>query len=239
VGYCLRPGLGYPLDAWRVKQVFPAFEQDVQFVNEPQNWAELWTLLRRIAGGLDAAMQRAILDTIEWYLEPPSPRSRPRPKGSKKLGLDEMIALAGVLEHVPQDRKARIGGFLVERILAHGAPAQTWWAVGRIGARVLLHGSAHNVVPEAQVLPWLEVALAQDFDKVPQAAFAAATIARRSGDRARDLSRDLAERVAAKLEASNASPSWARMAREVTHLEAADEKRIFGESLPPGLRLLD
>jgi hypothetical protein len=29
------------------------------------------------------------------------------------------------------------------------------------------------------------------------------------------------------------------MVREVTHLDEADEGRVFGESLPPGLRLLD
>jgi molecular chaperone DnaK (HSP70) len=239
VGYCLRPGLGYPLDAWRVKQVYPAFEQDVQFVNEPQNWAELWTLLRRIAGGLEPKMQQSILDAIEWYIEPPSPRARPRPKGVKKLGIDEMIALAAVLEHVPADRKARVGGHIVERLAKHGAPVQTWWALGRLGARVPFHGSAHNVVPAGVVASWIETALAQDFTKVPQAAFAAATMARRSGDRVRDLPPDVAERVAARLEAGGVSPAWVRMVREVSHLEAADEKRVFGESLPPGLRLLD
>jgi hypothetical protein len=29
------------------------------------------------------------------------------------------------------------------------------------------------------------------------------------------------------------------MVTEVTHLDEADERRVFGESLPPGLRLLD
>ena len=29
------------------------------------------------------------------------------------------------------------------------------------------------------------------------------------------------------------------MVREVTELEAADERRIFGESLPPGLALVE
>src|SRR5690606_29094642 len=52
-GYCLRPGFGYPLDDWRVEQVFAVYRQGLQFVNESQNWAEWWTCWRRLAGGLN------------------------------------------------------------------------------------------------------------------------------------------------------------------------------------------
>ena len=57
VGFCLRPGFGYPLDDWRVEQLWKTYSQTIQFVNERQNWTEWWTLWRRIAGGLAPNMR--------------------------------------------------------------------------------------------------------------------------------------------------------------------------------------
>jgi hypothetical protein len=34
------------------------------------------------------------------------------------------------------------------------------------------------------------------------------------------------------------SPTWIRLVEEISELDEADEKQIFGESLPPGLRLI-
>ena len=64
VGYCLRPGIGAPLDGWRVAQLWPLFEQGIQYVNERQNWSEWWTLWRRVAAGLDEAAQLVLLERV-------------------------------------------------------------------------------------------------------------------------------------------------------------------------------
>lgn len=237
-GYCLRPGFGYPLDDWRVRQLWTIFEQGVQYAREPQNWSEWWTLWRRVAGGLDAAMQHKVLEAIEWYLHPPTPRPRPRPPGPKALGYDDMVRLAASLERIPASDKARLGDWLIERLTRHGENPSSWWAIGRIGARVPFAGSAHNVVPRAKAEAWLQSVLALDWSKVEPAAFAAAQLARRSGDRERDLDEALRTEVAARLQAANAPESWVRMVNEVVELEATEESRILGESLPPGLRLV-
>jgi molecular chaperone DnaK (HSP70) len=238
VGYCARPGFGYPLDDWRVRQLFTIFDQGVQFAPEAHNWSEWWTLWRRVAGGLDAAMQRKVLESIEWYLHPPTPRPRPRPPGPKALGYDDMVRLAASLERIPAADKARIGDWIVERLLRHGENPSSWWAIGRIGARVPFYGSAHNVVVRAKAEEWLAALLRLDWAQIEPAAFAAAQIARRSGDRERDLDESLRAQVAARLRAANAPESWIRMVSEVIELEAAEETRVFGESLPPGLRLV-
>jgi molecular chaperone DnaK (HSP70) len=239
VGYTLRPGFGYPLDEWRVGQLVGIYDQGVQFVPEAQNWSEWWTLWRRVAGGLHSKMQNRILDDLEWYLEPPSRRPKKRPPGPKKLGYDDMVRLAGSLEHLDKDRKTRVGGWLVDKLVHHNENPHSWWAVGRLGARVPFYGSAHNVVPANVATEWLQRCLEADWKKAEHAAFAATLLGRTSGDRQRDLDPELRERVAQRLEEHGASPEWIQMVREVTHLEAADERRMFGESLPPGLRLLD
>ncbi|MCA9528521.1 MAG: hsp70 family protein [Myxococcales bacterium] len=237
-GYALRPGFGYPLDDWRIEQVVPIVRAGVQFLNEPQNWSEYWTFARRIAGGLPAKVQGTLLDTIAPELAPPE-RHKRRQKGPKKLGYDAMVRLAGSLEHPSAERKADVGGALLTRLCDHGDNPQGWWAIGRLGARVPFYGSAHHVVPAHVAAHWLERCLAVDFSAVEEAAFAAAQLARASGDRARDLDEATRAKVAARLEASGCPPAWAQMVREVTLLDEADERHVFGDSLPPGLRLVD
>ena len=240
VGYTLRPGYGYPLDEWRVKQIVEgALKAGVQYVPEAQNWSEHWIMWRRLAGGLPEKAQGQLLDEIEWYLHPPTKKPRKRPSGPKKLGYDDMVRLAGALERVDAERKAKIGGWLVKRLDQHDENLQTWWAVGRLGARVPFYGSAHQVVPRHVASQWLQLALTFDWRDAPEAGFAATLLARRSGDRERDLDQATREQVADRLALAGQPESWTTMVLEVGHLEAEDERRIFGDSLPPGLRLLE
>ena len=74
---------------------------------------------------------------------------------------------------------------------------------------------------------------------VQPAPLAAVSIARVSGDRERDLGEDLREQVAERLAAAKTPERWRQMVREPVQLDEADERLVFGESLPPGLRLID
>ncbi|MCA9602540.1 MAG: hsp70 family protein [Myxococcales bacterium] len=239
VGYTLRPGFGYPLDDYRIGELWSVWKDGVQYAPDAQNWAEWWILWRRVSGGLDATKQEAMLTDLEWYLEPEGGRPKTRPSGPKKLGYDDMVRLAGSLEHPSAEQKSRVGNWLVARLGGGKENPQTWWAVGRLGARVPFYGSAHRVVPAETAQAWLRAALSTPW-ATPDApaAFAATLLARVSGDRARDLDEASRLEVRARLEAAGAPDAWLRMVTEVTHLDASDERRVFGESLPPGLRLL-
>ncbi|MDX1655956.1 MAG: molecular chaperone DnaK, partial [Candidatus Competibacteraceae bacterium] len=232
VGFCLRPGFGAPLDDWRLEQLWSLYDQGVQYGNDGQVLSEWWTLWRRVAGGLPAAAQERILADLVPSL-PPQPK-----KGKAPKALDDMIRLAAVLERLPIERKVAVGDWLLERLAHKGESPHTWWAVGRLGVRVPLYGSAHNVVPREAVARWLEVLLQEDWPRVQQVPFAAALLARLSGDRQRDLDSVLRQRVAERLKDARAPAGWVRMVEEVVELDEADEKRIYGESLPPGLRLV-
>ena len=237
-GFCLRPGFGYPLDGWRIDQLWPLFEQGVQFVPESQVWSEWWTLWRRAAGGLDELMQTRVLDEITYYLQPPGTALVKRPAGPRRQGYDDMVRLAATLERVAVARKIEIGEWLLTRLKKADESRQSWWAVGRIGARVPFHGSAHTVVPPGIAHQWLEQLLQVDWKKYETAAFAAALIARVSGDRERDLNAAMRQRVIDALSARKSPETWLKMVSRVVELSASDERRAFGESLPPGLKLI-
>lgn len=237
-GYCLRPGFGYPLDDWRVEQVFAIYGQGLQFVNESQNWAEWWTLWRRVAGGLNESAQSQVFRDVAEFVNPETAKRGNLPSLAKKRGYEDMVRLAAVLERLPAESKVELGGWLLQRLAKPAEPAESWWALGRIGTRVPFHGSSHNVVPRAKAEEWLEKALTRDFRKEPHPGFAAALLARMSGDRERDIDPVLRQRVVEKLRAGKAPDSWIAMVSEVKELTEADEKRIFGEALPPGLKLI-
>ena len=235
-GYCLRPGLGAALDDWRVDQLWTLFGQGLQYVREGNNWSEWWTLWRRCAGGLDEARQLQVLEVLAEHLEDTDAARR---RGDPVQGsYDDMVRLAAALERVPAMHRVEVGKWLLERLARPAEKAHTWWALGRVGARESLYGSAHTVVPPETAAEWLQAVLALDWKVVEPAAFAAAQIARLTGDRTRDLAPELRDEVARRLTAIRAPQSWITMVREVVSLDDADRRRSFGEALPPGLRLL-
>lgn len=238
LGFCLRPGLGYPLDDWRVEQVWKFYAPGLQFINETQNWTEWWTLWRRIAGGLPVTAQQQIFADIAKFINPAAARQPAVAKYLKVRSYDDIVRLAAVLESLAVTDKVQLVEWLLARLSKGGESAQSWWAVGRIAARVPSYGSSHNVIVTAQVAEWLQQLLMIDWKKTPQIGFAAMLMARMSNDRARDIEPELRTAIVEKLKLSKAPASWIEMVESYRELDAAEEKQILGEALPPGLTLL-
>lgn len=251
-GYCLRPGLGDALDGWRVEQLWTQYPAGVQFVGDKQVCAEWWTLWRRVAGGLAAPEQLHLLDAFAFNLQRNesgvTPDTDPPVKGSN----EDMLRLGAALERIPADHKVEIGDWLLTRLQKSLAGARTHasistntvsdalhlWSLGRIGARQPFHGSPHDVVPIDTAARWLDALLALDWKKFEPAAFATTQIGRVTDDRARDLPPEMRERVAMRLIAINAPDIWIEMVRHRVELDNATARRVLGESLPAGLRLI-
>ncbi|MEE9356055.1 MAG: Hsp70 family protein [Methylococcaceae bacterium] len=237
-GYCLRPGFGFPLDDWRVNQLWKLYPQGVQYVHETQNWTEWWTLWRRVAGGLEESTQSQLFDDISRFLNPAKARQGNIASQAKKQGYDDMVRLGAVLERLPTIDKQVMGEWLLMRLKKASEPKQTWWAIARIGARVPFHGSTHLVVNPKTITPWLQQSLVVDWRKVPQAGFAATMIGRMSGDRTLDIDPEIRTQIVNKLQSSKSPATWITLVETVKTLDTTEEKQIFGEALPPGLKLL-
>ncbi|SAK58938.1 chaperone heat-shock protein [Caballeronia calidae] len=237
-GYCMRPGFGHPLDEWRVERLWTLFDQGIQYSNESQIWSEWWTLWRRAAGGLPEAAQLRLLDDMAFVLQPPGTSRYRKAAGAARAGYEDMVRLAASLERVSVERKIEVGEWLLTRLRKPSENVQSWWAVGRIGARAPFYGSAHGVVPPDIAVTWLDAILALDWKKIDPAAFAAVQIARMTGDRSRDLPDEARAAVVQRLETMGAAEAWIAMVRETVELDRADEGRVFGETLPAGLKLI-
>jgi molecular chaperone DnaK (HSP70) len=243
IGYGLRPGFGYPLDEWRCEQTFQLLTENVNFHGEVSVWNEFWVMWRRIAGGLTAEQHQALWRVLEPHLArripPQAAKNAPRAKGLQPEGLDEMVRTAASLERLEPAPKIALGNWIAARLRAPGEnPSGPWaWALGRLGARVPIFGSGHQTVPVEQAAEWLALLLERELRTIDGAAFAAVQLARRSGDRTRDLDAALRERTLAALERAKAPERWLQLVREVVALEAEDEARALGDTLPLGLRV--
>jgi hypothetical protein len=153
-------------------------------------------------------------------------------------GYEDMVRLAAALERLPVADKIELGGWLLKRLEKAGEPDSSWWALGRIGGRILFHGNNHDVIAPTIAAEWLAQLLKADWKKQPQAGFAATLLARRCDDRARDIDDDLRQVVLDKLKQAKAAASWQEMVAEYKQLDESQEKQVFGEALPPGLRLI-
>ncbi|WP_402718786.1 Hsp70 family protein [Janthinobacterium rivuli] len=242
-GYCLRPGYGDALDPWRIEQLWAMFDAGVQHHKDNQVCAEWWTLWRRVAGGLSTEQQLRLLDDFAFNLQADAAQRGSRPVTLVNGSDDDMLRLGASLERIPGAYKAEVGTWLIKRLQkadkkGEAADTNTLWALARVGARQPFHGSAHEVVDSATVAEWLHVLLALDWKKTEPAAFAATHLARMTGDRSRDIDDALRATILARLKAVGAPPLWQAMVSEVTQLDEAVTRRILGEALPPGLKLI-
>jgi molecular chaperone DnaK (HSP70) len=260
-GYCLRPGFGHALDEWRIDQLWGMFETGVQHHKDSQVCAEWWTLWRRVSGGLSIEAQLRVLDDFAFNVQADAAERGRRPVTLVSGSEEDMLRLGASLERIPGSYKAEIGAWMLDQLQkatkaaikaaanktrngadalakAEAAQGRFLWGLSRVGARQLFHGSAHDVVDTAVVEQWLDEVLKLDWKKVEPAGFAAAHLARMTGDRSRDINDTLRSEMLRRLQAVGAPPNWSAMVREVMQLDQADEKRMLGDALPPGLKLL-
>lgn len=239
VGFFLRPGRGFALDDWRVKQLWRIHAGGLVFPGRDQGELNWWILWRRVASGLGRGHQEELASVLFPLLIPSlEKRAKRRPPRAKSQEAAEMWRCAASLENLAAKSRAQLGQALVELIAAGQAPKGALWALGRIGARQLLYGPKEATVRAAAATEWTERLLTvpdlgRDEDPVP----ALVSLARRAGDRQLDVDDAVRARVRAYLEARGAHAELLRPLDEVVVYDAETERQAFGEGLPVGLRL--
>jgi hypothetical protein len=247
-GHSLRPGFGDPLDRYRIEQlwkVLAAPRGDAKggkpaAARAAEGGADYWILWRRVAGGLNATLQHALFDRLRVVLLPAKGKSVARPNPNE---LAELWRAVASLERVDVKHKEALGAVLLKALRRSPVPNYGFWALTRLGARVLLYGPLNAVVHHQVVEGWLDALLAFEpgSDGERQAwAFCLAQLARRTGQRALDVDEGHRQGVLAALRgpAGPVPEHWVKMVEEVTELEREEQGQMLGDALPVGLRLL-
>ena len=237
-GWCLRPGVGAQLDDWRIAQVWALYAQGLGHAKEAANWTEWWVFWRRVAAGLNEAQQMELLEDVAGHMQKAVQQTARSGGKSSHGSYDDMLRLFAAMEAVPWQYRQEMGQWMLQRLQRPDETVQTWWAIGRLAARQSLAANAHLVMPPEAAQEFLDATLAQDWRKNETAMFAAVQMARMTGDRARDLSDEVRAQVFEKMRSSGAPERWLAMVEQVVQMEAEDQKRSLGDSLPPGLVLL-
>ncbi len=242
-GFCLRPGIGFPLDETRIKSLWPVFHQGVRFTKDLQCWAEWWVLWRRVSAGLNRAHHEEIYRRLAPFLLPPKgggaakKQGRPKPEAHE---LAEMWRCAASLERLGLDVKGALGDSLIKELSRPNSPGHALWCLGRLGARVPLYGPANTVVAGEMAERWLLALVDRPFAdgrETTDGIFALAQLARVSGDRTRDIGEPVRKRVLDRLKALGADEAVLTPVREYHEIESAQQNLALGDSLPVGLRL--
>jgi molecular chaperone DnaK (HSP70) len=230
VGFCMRPGFGYPGDDYRIEQARRLYASGIQHSNQVQCEIDWWIFWGRLAGGLNRNQQNDIYQRLSGFL---------LPRGGKKQRLNsallrEMWRTAASLELLPIGTKVELGDALMRRIKGGDFKESELWCLSRLGARELFYGPINQVVTPAAAGRWAEALLPLDSNG---AGDALAAIGRRTEDPTRDLAQATFTGVRRRLQ------SMPHSERYLTALEGAEERddralgRIFGEQLPSGLVL--
>jgi uncharacterized protein YjeT (DUF2065 family) len=245
VGFCLRPGFGDPTDRYRVEALWKLITAAAsgqaatgpKKVTVPEGGADYWIMWRRVCGGLNPALQQALFTRLRPALLPIKTKAYSRPPANE---FAEMWRAAASLERLDAKTKEALGAAVLRDGRSSPAPVYAFWSLTRLGARVQLYGPLNTVVHPQVVEGWIEELLrftpANDNDRTGWL-FCLSQLARRSGLRAVDVSEPVRDRVLEVLRNHPCPAAWRRMVEEVVHAAGEEQSRLFGESLPIGLRL--
>ncbi|MDG1872278.1 MAG: Hsp70 family protein [Mariniblastus sp.] len=245
LGYSLRPGYGVALDDWRVTETWRTLRGKLIHgsVNIQNESLILW---RRLGGGLSRGQQSALAEPLFSSLRALEKQMEGKPIASTAAPIRpeesvEVWRLLGSLELLLEPQKIKLGNLiakLINKRRLKNARNAMIWAWGRLGQRVPLYGPLNTVVHVEQTQTWILELMSQR-ESSPLEHLAIVQMARRTNDRYRDIDPHTRRQVLGWLKDANAADHLIEMVDEGGSFDVEQQGRIYGESLPQGLRMLN
>lgn len=229
-GFFLRPGYGFPLDDFRMKELWKVILADLKAGRTESCQIQSWICYRRVAGGLNKGQQMQLAaELAPAWLAKKNAKIESKNK-SGQYPMEERIRTLASMELVDMQLKVKWGEALVEKILSGNAAKADYWALGRIGARQLMYGTLPNVVPREVCARWMDRLLSLDADP-GNLLFVIEQLARKTGHREINLPANVIEKAAARY------PESSGCLLEEAPMSEEERDRAFGEAFPIGISI--
>ncbi len=242
LGYSLRPGNLYPIDDFRIKEFWKIVLQDFQSKHVQEVMVQMWICYRRIAAGLNKGQQTQLAS----ILFDPIFNKAGQIDGKSKEGLyliTERIRAIASFELISNDSKIKLGCALMERISKGIATPAEIWSLGRLGARLLLHGSIANVIPVQQCEKWVDrltqldvLGIARNDPKfLTSLASLIGQLARKTPYRQVNLNKPFIDAILDRLKDFSIYNELQSLLLNESELTRLEQEQTFGDSFPLGL----
>lgn len=234
IGFFLRPGFGYPLDDFKIKELWKVILGNIKSAKNPELQIQQWICYRRIAGGLNKGQQTQIFSEI-WpmIIDKRTGKIEVRNK-SEVYAYSEKIRVLGALELLDIATKTKLGTAILERVISRIACEADFWALGRIGARHLLYGSAVNVIPKQLCEQWI-LSLLDKCEVNDQLSNVISQLIRKTDESGLNISQSVIDRVLIKFQDHAQRDYLQTIAKTVSKLSQEEQELSFGDQLPLGL----
>lgn len=231
-GFFLRPGAGYPLDDYRIKQLWKLILSEFRKPKSEEVQLQQWICFRRVAAGFGKGQQIQLYNHLIALMYDKK-KNKLVIKG-KKGGYvyAELLRAIASFELVEIHQKILLGEALLNKIEKGDGEPCDFWALGRLGARQLFHGSLANIIPAKQCEIWVNKLLnspAVDDQHFP---FTLLLLARKTDVEEMNLSSDLLEKISPLLKGNLEA-----LLRQQRELSLAEQDHVFGDALPIGLKI--
>ncbi len=233
-GFFLRPGLGYPLDDFRMKDLWKILLGESRNKKEEVQ-IQKWICYRRIAAGLNKGQQTQLVQELLAVLF--------NKKGElmqEKLSAylyTELLRAFASFEQLDIALKEKLGEALLQRIEKKAALPVEFWALARLGARHLWHGTVAHVVPKETCAKWINRLLAISSLEEEQLSFLIAQLARKTEHREINLPAAVIKQVLERIAALPDSEYLSQILQHHVQFSQKENEAVFGEELPTGLSL--
>jgi len=233
-GFFLRPGFGYPLDDFRMKELWKIILSDFKIIRNLDSQLQLIICYRRIAGGLNRGQQLQLAKEITPELK----NGKIEIKSTADLyHYSEKIRAFASFEFIDVHLKIKIAQAILERFDKKIETDADYFALGRIGSRHLVYATYICLVPLKTAIHWIEKLLLFKNLDASKLAFLLGQLGRKTDFAEFNIPSDLVEKILKRFCGSDELEMLTKRLTTLNSLSEIEQSHIFGESLPFGLKL--
>ena len=231
-GFLLRPGYGFPLDDFRMKELWKIILGDMKTQKSPELLLQTWICYRRSAGGFNKGQQMQLASDLLTDIHP----NKSKKKNELPL-YQEKIRLLASFEYLDLSIKGKLGEVLLQRLTEQGGSSVEIWALGRIGARHPVYGSSAQVIPRDTCSRWVNTLLDKTTLPPEKLSFLIGQLARKTAPRELNLPESILQKAQAYFEQTEYNERLRALLNGEGQLTREEQDQVFGDHLPIGLTI--